>query len=88
MANPPSVDEIKAATTRVLLTLREGAAEGHRLLANTGRDRDTLAAVLRHLLATDIIFISGELEPDRVGDTYVSLRPSARGRVEQLLAGS
>lgn len=84
----PSDDDIKAATTRVLLTLREGAAEGHRLLANMGRDRDTLAAVLCKLLATQTIFVTGELEPDRVGDTYVSLRPSARGHVEKLLSGS
>ncbi len=71
-------------TAKVLLALREGAAEGYALMSKTGLDRDTLANVLRELLAKDIIFVRGELEPERVGDAYVSVRPSARGRVEQM----
>jgi hypothetical protein len=72
------------STVKVLLAMRDGAAEGYALMAKTSLDRTELASVLRELLAKDMIFVQGALEPDRVGDVYVSLRPSARGRVEQM----
>ena len=76
--------EAPSDTVNVLHVLREGAAEGYALLSKTGLDRNALARVLRELLAKDIIFVRGELEPERVGDAYVSVRPSARGQVEQM----
>lgn len=71
-------------TPKVLLALRDGAAEGYALMSKAGLDRQALADVLRELLAKEIIFVRGELDPDRVGDAYVSVRPSARSRVEQM----
>jgi len=80
MATAPRDD-----TTKVLLALRDGAAEGYALMSKTSLDQSALADALRALLAQEIIFVKGELGPERVGDAYVSLRPSARARVEQLL---
>jgi hypothetical protein len=78
MAGPPD------PLFKVLLALREGAAEGYGLMQKTSLDRQALADVLRQLLGQDLIFLKGELDPERVGDAYVSLRPSARSRVEQM----
>ena len=73
-----------ADTNKVLLALRDGAAEGYALMSKASLDKATLAEVLRGLLAQEIIFVKGELDPERVGDAYVSVRPSARARVEQM----
>jgi hypothetical protein len=80
MAAPP-----RDNTTKVLLALRDGAAEGYALMSKTSLDHSALAEALRELLAQEIIFVRGDLGPERVGDAYVSVRPSARGRVEQML---
>jgi hypothetical protein len=72
-------------TAKVLLALREGAAEGYSLLSRTGLPPDLLSTVLRGLLAREMIFVKGGLEPDRIGDAYISMRPSARSLAEQML---
>ena len=54
-------------------------------MSKTGLDPQTLASVLRELLAKKMIFVTGELEPARVGDAYISMRPSARGYVDMML---
>jgi hypothetical protein len=78
----------KKAQTKALLALRDGAAEGYALMSKTGLDRETLADRLSELLAKAIVFLRGDLGPDRIGDAFVSLRPSARGYTDRSLSSS
>ncbi len=80
MAGPSLTNE----ALKVLLALRDSALDGYSLLSKTGLQRNTLVTALSELLARNIVIVKGELEKDRVGDVYVSVRPSARGYTEML----
>ncbi len=70
---------------KILMALRESAADGYSLLSKTRLDRDALTKALGELLAQKIIFVKGELETARIGEVYVSVRPSARGYADMML---
>jgi len=70
---------------KVLLALRDGAAEGYSLLSKTGLGAEQVTEVLRELQAKNMIFVTGEVSPQRVRDAYISLRPSARDYVEMMI---
>lgn len=70
---------------KVLLALRESAAEGYGLMSKTQLSPDALIKALRELQNQGIIFVKGELEPARVGDAYASVRPSARGFADMIV---
>ncbi|MBI4246189.1 MAG: hypothetical protein HY728_02650 [Candidatus Rokubacteria bacterium] len=72
---PPVTDD----AFKILLALRESAADGYGLLSKTRLDPKALAKALGELLAQKIVIVKGELDPERIGETYVSVRPSARG---------
>ena len=81
MAHPTLANE----ALKVLFELRESALDGYSLLAKTGLKKDVLIKALSELLAQKIVIVKGELAEERIGDTYVSVRPSARGYADMML---
>lgn len=73
------------AAVKVLLALRDRPSDGYGLMAETGLDPAELAKVLGELLAQSIVFVKGDLDPTRIGEAHVSVKPSARRYADMML---
>ncbi len=71
--------------TRVLSALRESAMDGYTLLSKSGVSTTELSAAARELLGRGAIEIRGDVNPERVRESYMYVPPNAIGYVDYLL---
>jgi hypothetical protein len=77
----PLTDE----SLRVLQAIRDRAMDGYTVMQRARVQPQELAAVLRELQNRGAISVKGDLNPDRVGETYLSVPPASLGYVDFLL---
>ena len=71
--------------TRVLQTIRERAMDGYTVMQRARVEPQELATALKELQARGAVSIKGDVTPDRVGESYLSVPPSSLGYVDFLL---
>ena len=72
-------------TVRILRAVRERAMDGYTVLRRARVSPDELSSALLELQSRGAVSIKGDMSPDRVGEIYVSVPPSAIGYVDFLL---
>lgn len=79
---PPSLSD---DALKVLRAARERALDGYTLMSKTGLDAQKLYEAIRQLVDEDLVSIRGDLNPDRIGDVYLVVPPTAFGYADLLL---
>lgn len=77
--------QLSESAVRVLQAIREKAMDGYTVLSRARVTPEELSTVLRELQGRGAVSIKGDLSPDRVGESYVSVPPNAIGYVDFLL---
>jgi hypothetical protein len=72
-------------SVRVLEAIRERAMDGYTVMQRARVQPQELVTALRELQNRGAISIKGDLNPDRVGETYLSVPPNSLGYVDFLL---
>lgn len=70
---------------RVLQTIRERATDGYNVLSKARVTPQELSSVLTELRSRGALSIKGDISPDRVGESYLSVPSSAIPYVDFLL---
>jgi hypothetical protein len=70
---------------RILLAIRERAMDGYTVMKRANVDSSKLAKELLELQSRGAVSIKGDLSPDRVGESYLSVPVSSISYVDYLL---
>jgi len=70
---------------RVLQAVRERAMDGYTVMQRARVKPSDLTDVLVELQSRGAVSIKGELSPDRVGETFLSVPPASLSYVDYLL---
>lgn len=82
LMEPPLTDP---NALKVLQVIRERATDGYTVMTRAGVKPEELSKALMELHDRGCVSIKGDPRPDRVGETYLSVPPSALGYVDFLL---
>lgn len=69
----------------MLQAIRERAMDGYTVMKRAGVEPPELAQVLMELQSRGAVSIKGDVSPERVGESYVSVPPSSLSYVDFLL---
>ena len=70
---------------RVLQTIRERAMDGYTVMQRARVEPQELTTALQELQSRGAVSIKGDLSPDRVGESYLSVPPNSLSYVDFLL---
>jgi hypothetical protein len=73
------------SAVRVLQAIRERAMDGYTVMKRARVEPPELSAALIDLQSRGAVSIKGDVSPDRVGESYLSVPPSSLGYVDFLL---
>lgn len=81
----PTEDQLDGDDLKVLGALREQAMDGYTLQSKTNLKGEELGAPLRKLVGQALVKVSGDLTPDRIGESFFSVPIDAVGYADSLL---
>jgi hypothetical protein len=74
--------ELGASAKKVLEAVRSRSMDGYSLLSKTGLDTSALAAAVGELLSRELVRVTGDLNPDSIGDSVFSVPVDAVGNTD------
>jgi hypothetical protein len=78
-------DELGHDTLKVLGALREQSMDGYTLQSKTLLQKEDLAKSLSQLVSQALVKVAGDLNPERIGESFFSVPIDAVGYADSLL---
>lgn len=80
-----AASEVETVAKKVLKEVRARSMPGYALQSKTGLDRPALVSALEFLLDRSLVRVTGDLSPDAIGDTVVSVPIDVIGEADLFL---